>query len=256
MKNKPNLLQEHLQYLKLNFICDQHSQLATQAAAQQWDHLEYLRRLIEGEYNHQRHRRIQWRLKCAEFPVLKTLEQFRWDWPKKINRLQVQNLFRLEFLEQKANVVLLGPVGVGKTHLATALGYAACLEGQSVLFADAIAVINDLQAAQQAGTLKHAIKKYLRPRLLILDEVGYLPIDQRGADLLFQVISQRYERGSIILTTNKPFKHWASIFNNDSTIASAVLDRLLHHADTVLIHGTSYRMRDRGEDAQASDENK
>jgi DNA replication protein DnaC len=256
MKNKPNLLQEHLQYLKLNFIGDQHSELATQAAAQQWDHLEYLRRLIEGEYNHQRHRRIQWRLKCAEFPVLKTLEQFRWDWPKKINRLQVQNLFRLEFIEQKANVVLLGPVGVGKTHLATALGYAACLEGQSVLFADAIAVVNDLQAAQQAGALKRAIKKYLRPRLLILDEVGYLPIDQRGADLLFQVISQRYERGSIILTTNKPFKEWASIFNNDSTIASAVLDRLLHHADTVLIHGTSYRMRDRSEDGQASDGHK
>jgi DNA replication protein DnaC len=256
MKNKPNLLKEHLQYLKLNFIDEQHSQLATQAAAQQWDHLEYLRRLIEGEYNQQRHRRIQWRLKCAEFPVLKTLEQFRWDWPKKLNRLQVQNLFRLEFLEQKANVVFLGPVGVGKSHLATALGYAACLEGHSVLFTDAIAVVNDLQAAQQAGILKRAIKKYLRPRLLILDEVGYLPIDQRGADLLFQVISQRYERGSIALTTNKPFKDWASIFNNDSTIASAVLDRLLHHAETVLIHGTSYRMRDRGEDGEDIDQKK
>jgi DNA replication protein DnaC len=247
MKNKPNLLKEHLQYLKLQFIDDQHSDLAAQAAAQQWDHLEYLRRLIEGEYNHQRHRRVQGRIKCASFPVVKTLEQFRWDWPKKINRLQVQNLFRLEFLQQKANVVFLGPVGVGKSHLATALGYAACLEGYSVLFADTIAVVNDLQAAQQSGTLKRAIKKYLRPRLLILDEVGYLPIDQRGADLLFQVISQRYERGSILLTTNKPFKDWATIFNNDSTIASAVLDRLLHHAEAVMIHGQSYRMRDRGE---------
>ena len=129
MKNKPNLLKEHLQYLKLHFIHDQHSEVAAQAAAQSWDHLEYLRRLIEGEYNQQRHRRIQWRLTCAEFPVVKTLEQFRWDWPKKLNRLQVQNLFRLEFLQQKANVVFLGPVGVGKSHLATALGYAACLEG-------------------------------------------------------------------------------------------------------------------------------
>lgn len=101
--------------------------------------------------------------------MVKTLEQFRWDWPKKINRLQVQNLFRLEFLQQKANVVFLGPVGVGKSHLATALGYAACLEGFSVLFADAVAVVNDLLAAQQAGTLKGALKKYLRPRLLILD---------------------------------------------------------------------------------------
>lgn len=229
--------------------------MAAQAAAQSWDHLEYLRRLIEGEYNQQRHRRIQWRLTCAEFPVVKTLEQFRWDWPKKLNRLQMQNLFRLEFLQQKANVVFLGPVGVGKSHLATALGYAACLEGYSVLFADAVAVVNDLLAAQQAGSLKSALKKYLRPRLLILDEVGYLPIDQRGADLLFQVISQRYERGSIILTTNKPFKDWASIFNNDSTIASAVLDRLLHHADTVLIQGSSYRMRDRGQEGQDNADN-
>lgn len=129
--------------------------------------------------------------------------------------------------------------------MATALGYAACLEGHSVLFADAIGVINDLSAAQKTGTLKRELKKYLSPRLLVLDELGYLPIDQREADLLFQVISQRYERGSIILTTNKPFKDWASIFNNDSTIASAVLDRLLHYADSVIIHGTSYRMKDK-----------
>jgi DNA replication protein DnaC len=244
MKNKPSLLAEHLQYLKLHYIVDQHAPLAAQAADQQWDHLEYLRRLIEGEYQTQYQRRVQARIKSARFSVLKTLEQFNWAWPKKINRLAVQNLFRLEFLTHKANVVFLGNVGVGKTHLATALGYAACLEGHSVLFAGAIEVINDLQAAQKNGSLKHALRKYLRPALLILDEVGYLPIDQKGADLLFQVISQRYERGSIVLTTNKPFKQWASIFNNDSTIASAVLDRLLHHADTIVIEATSYRMKD------------
>ena len=117
-----------------------------------------------------------------------------------------------------------------------------------MLFTDAIAVVNDLTAAQQVGNLKRAIKKYLRPAALLLDEVGYLAIDQRGADLLFQVISQRYERGSIILTTNKPFKQWPSIFANDSTIASAVLDRLLHHAETVLIQGRSYRMKDKTEE--------
>ena len=218
--------------------------MAAEATRQQWDHLEYLRRLIEGEYLSQHQRRVQARIKSARFPVLKTLEQFSWTWPKKINRLAVQNLFRLEFLAHKANVVFLGNEGVGKTHLATALGYAACLEGHSVLFAGAIEVINDLQPAQKNGGLKHALRKYLRPALLILDEVGYLPIDQNGADLLFQVISQRYERGSIALTTNKPFKQWASIFNNDSTIASAVLDRLLHHAETVVIEATSYRMKD------------
>jgi len=184
------------------------------------------------------------RVQAAHFPVIKTLEQFHWDWPKKINRLQVQNLFRLQFLEQHANAIFLGTVGLGKTHLATALGYAACLEGHSVLFANAINVINQLSAAQTTGRLKSELRKYLRPRLLILDEIGYLPIDQHGADLLFQVISQRYERGSIVLTTNKPFKQWATIFNNDGTLASAVLDRLLHHAETVVIEGPSFRMKD------------
>ena len=184
------------------------------------------------------------RVKAARFPVLKTLEQFQWDWPKSINRLQVQTLFRLLFVEQNANVIFLGTVGLGKTHLATALGYAACLEGQSVLFANTIDIINNLSGAQKRNALKNELKKYLRPRVLVLDELGYLPIDQHGADLLFQVISQRYERGSIILTTNKPFKQWPSIFNNDSTITSAVLDRLLHHAETVVIEGTSFRMKD------------
>ena len=141
-------------------------------------------------------------------------------------------------------MVLLGTVGLGKTHLATALGYAAAQAGHSVLFANAINVINELSAASRRGVLDRQLKKYLSPQLLLLDEIGYLPIDQHGADLLFQVISQRYERGSIVLTTNKPFKQWASIFNNDSTIASAVLDRLLHHAETVVIEGSSFRMKD------------
>ena len=237
MKNQPSLLSEHLEYLKLNYVAAQYGPLADEAIRQPWDHREYLRRLIEGEYNDQRQRRVAARIKSARFPVIKTLEQFNWTWPKKINRLAVQNLFRLEFLAQHANIVFLGNVGTGKSHLATALGYAACLEGHSVLFAGAIEVINDLQAAQKNGGLKRALKKYLRPAIVILDEVGYLPIDQKGADLLFQVISQRYERGSILLTTNKPFKQWASIFNNDSTIASAVLDRLLHHAETIVIEG-------------------
>jgi DNA replication protein DnaC len=244
MKLNPCLLTEHLDYLKLPFLQQHHTPLAQEAAQEHWDHLEYLRRLIEGEYTQRRQRVIERRVKAARFPVLKTLEQFRWDWPKKINRLQVQHLFRLEFVAQKANAVFLGNVGLGKTHLAIALGYAACQEGYAVRFADAISVINDLSAAQKRGLLKKQLKKYLGPELLLLDEVGYLPIDQHGADLLFQVISQRYERGSIVLTTNKPFKQWASIFNNDSTIASAVLDRLLHHAETVVIEGNSYRMKD------------
>lgn len=244
MKPTPSLLEQHLDYLKLHFIQKQHQALATQSAQQQWDHIEYLRRLVEGEYLERRQRAIERRIKAARFPVIKTLEQFRWDWPKKINRLQVQNVFRLEFIAQKANVVLLGNVGLGKTHLSIALGYAACQEGHSVLFADAISIINDLSAAQKRGLLKRQLKRYLAPDLLAIDELGYLPIDQHGADLLFQVISQRYERGAIVLTTNKPFKQWPSIFNNDSTLASAVLDRLLHHAETIVIEGSSYRMKD------------
>jgi DNA replication protein DnaC len=244
MNSQTSLLHHQLDYLRLPFLKAQYAELAQQAAQQSWTHVEYLCRLIDGQYQQRLQHTVQLRVKAARFPVLKTLEQFRWDWPKKINRLQVQNLFRLDFLAHKANVIFLGTVGLGKTHLATALGYAACLEGHSVLFANAIDIINHLSAAQKKTTLKTELRKYLRPQILILDEVGYLPIDQHGADLLFQVISQRYERGSILLTTNKPFKQWASIFNNDSTITAAVLDRLLHHAETVIIEGTSFRMKD------------
>lgn len=240
-------LDQRLDYLQLPYLKAHCRPLATEAAAHHWTHLDYLGRLVEAEAAARQDRALARRIKDARFPVLKTLEGFRWDWPKKINRLQVQNLFRLQFVEEKANVIFLGLVGLGKTHLATALGYAACQAGHRVLFANAIDVINTLSAAQSRGTLKTELKRYLSPAALILDEVGYLPIDQRGADLLFQVISQRYERGSIILTSNKAFKQWPSIFNGDSTITAAVLDRLLHHAETVLIEGTSYRMKDRVE---------
>jgi DNA replication protein DnaC len=241
---KTTILDQQLDELKLPFLKEHHLALGQQAAAQSWSHVDYMTRLIDGQYQQRRQHRIERRIQAAHFPVVKTLEQFRWDWPKKINRLQVQNLFRLEFLAQKANVIFLGTVGLGKSHLATALGYALCLEGHSVLFANAIDVINQLTTAQKNGNLKSELKKYLKPQTLVLDEVGYLPIDQLGANHLFQVISQRYEQGSIILTTNKAFKHWASIFNNDSTITSAVLDRLLHHAETVVIEGESYRAKD------------
>ena len=241
------VLHQHLDYLQLPFIKAHYAALAQEAAQAFGSHVDYLGRLVEGEFQQRQQRTIQRRVRAARFPVLKTLEQFRWDWPKKINRLQVQNLFRLDFLDHHVNPIFIGNVGVGKTHLASALGYAACLEGHAVLFANAISVINDLSAAQKRGDLKRELKKYLRPRALILDEIGYLPIDQHGANFLFQVISQRYERGSTILTTNKPFKQWPSIFNNDSTITSAVLDRLLHHAETVVIEGPSYRMKDQAE---------
>jgi DNA replication protein DnaC len=138
---------------------------------------------------------------------------------------------------------MLGGVGLGKTHLATALGYAACLEGRSVLFTTAVDAINTLSAAQAANRLKSELKRYLTPSLLCLDELGFLPIDKRGADLLFQIISLRYEQGSMVITSNRAYKDWPGIFNNDSTLTSAILDRLLHHAETIVIEGKSYRMK-------------
>ncbi len=134
---------------------------------------------------------------------------------------------------------------MGKTHLAAALGYVACLKSHSVLFATAINVINSLAAAKNTGRLKDELKKYCKPFLLILDELGYLPIDNAGANLLFQIISERYEKGPTIITTNKAFKDRPEIFNNDSTLASAIPDRVLHHAETILIEGQSFRMKDK-----------
>ena len=237
-------LNEQLGALRLLTVQEHYAALASEAAQKQWTHVDYLARLIDGEAQRRQELAIQRRIAAARFPCIKTLDQFDWNWPKKINRTQVQNLFRLAFLPEKANVVFMGGVGLGKSHLASALGYAACLAGHSVLFTTAVDIINTLTAAQAAYRLKAELKRLLAPRILCVDEVGYLPIDKTGADLLFQVISQRYERGSIVLTTNQPYKHWAKIFNNDSTLTSAVLDRLLHHADTVVIEGKSFRMKD------------
>ena len=247
MKTNPTALVAHLDTLRLPFLKEHCQPLAATAAKNSITHLDYLTQLIEGEAALRADRAAARRLQAAHFPVIKTLDSFRWDWPKKINRLQIQDLFRLQFLQDKANVVFLGLVGLGKTHLASALGYAACQQGLNVLFANAIDVINTLSAAQKKGTLKSELRKYTAPSLLILDEVGYLPIDQHGSNLLFQVISARYERGSIVLTTNKAFKQWPTIFNGDSTITAAVLDRLLHHGHLVVLEGSSYRMKDRPE---------
>lgn len=237
----------HVDYLKLGYFAEHHEPLAQQAADKRWSHLDYLERLLEGEYLRRQAKAVERRIQLARFPVIKTAEQFQWNWPEAINELKVKNLFRLGFVAQKTNVVFLGPVGTGKTHLASALGYEACQRGHSVLFTTAIDIVNHLLAAQVAHRLKAELKKYLSPSVLVCDELGYLPLDKIGADLLFQVISKRYEQGSLIITTNKPFKQWSEIFNNDATIASAILDRLLHRSEAVVIKGRSYRMKDQTE---------
>jgi DNA replication protein DnaC len=233
-----------LSYLKLPYIREHYETIAQIAARRQWTHVHYLSELIKEESNLKKDRTIQRRIRMAKFPVVKTLDQFNWSWPKKINKPQIQNLFRLKFIESQTNVVFIGGVGLGKTHLASALGYQACLKGHTVLFTSAIDSINNLMSSQKKGLLKLELKKYLKPDLLIMDELGYLPIDNKGADLLFQIISQRYEQGSIIITTNRVFKEWPKIFNNDSTLTSALLDRLLHHVEATLIEGDSYRMKE------------
>ena len=241
---KDDQLQTNLLHLKLSYFREHYPALAKEAAEKNWTPRDFLSRLAEGEALRRKDRATQRRLQAARFPVLKTLEQFDWAWPKKINRPHVQNLFRLAFLQDKANVIFMGGAGLGKTHLATALAYECCLAGHTVLFTTAIDIVNTLAAAQSTHRLKAELKKYMSPSLICIDELGYLPIDKIGADLLFQVFSQRYETGSTIVTTNQPYKNWPKIFNNDSTLTSAVLDRLLHHAETVIVEGRSYRMKD------------
>lgn len=243
-----NPLSTYLDYLRLKHVADQYEPLAKLAAEKRWPYPEYLQRLLEGEYNARQERALERRVHAARFPVLKTLDRFRWDWPTKINEMQVKNLFRLGFAGKKTNVIFVGGCGLGKTHLSIALGYEACQRGHSVLFTTAVDALNNLVAAHAAHRLKAELKRYLSPGILHLDELGYLPLDKMGADLLFQIISQRYERGSMVITTNKPFKKWTEIFNNDAGVTSAILDRVLHGAETVVIEGKSFRMKDRTDD--------
>lgn len=249
-KNDLAPLDAQLQLLHLHYIRDHYLALATKAAEHQLSPLDFLAQLIEGEAARREQRSIERRIRDARFPVLKTLDDFQWNWPKKINRPQIQNLFRMAFVATQTNIVLIGNVGLGKTHLALALGHTACQRGHSVLYTTAVDIINTLAAAQSAGRLKREFHRYLKPAILIIDELGYLPIDKLGADLLFQIISQRYERAPTVMTTNRVYKHWSQIFNNDSTLTSAILDRVLHHAETVIIEGKSFRMKDEIDDGQ------
>jgi DNA replication protein DnaC len=244
MLKSTETLEQQMDYLKLHYMTENYDKTVQQALKEKWSHIDYLSSLVAGEAAARWDRSTQRRIASARFPVIKTVEQFNWSWPRNIDRLGIQNLFHLKFIANKENVIFIGTVGLGKSHLATALGYEACLKGHSVLFTTAIDVINAMSAAKAAGRLKPALKRYLRPEILILDELGYLPIDNHGANLLFQVISHRYERGSMIITSNRAYKHWMKIFDNDATLTSAILDRLLHHSETNLIEGPSYRMKD------------
>ena len=237
----PASLQTHLQTLELSYMEEHAASAAQQAAKDGLGHLRYLEMLAAGEAARAHDRCVTRRIASARFPVLKTMATWNWAAPKTINRMQVEHLLQLGFLENHTNIVLLGPTGVGKTHLASALGHAACLQRHSVLFASAIDIVNRLSAAQSAGQLAAELKRFKSPRILIIDELGYLPLDRRGGELLFQVITKRYECGSTIITTNITFKEWPRYFAGDATMTSALLDRLLHHVEVIKLEGDSYR---------------
>ena len=238
------LLQEQLAELNLTQIAADYRETLDEGARKNSSMLEVLSTLISNEITARRQRALQRRILQAKLPKMKTLAEYQFEFPKKIPKQKITRLFDCEFVEQHQSAVLIGPTGVGKTHLLTALGYIACERGISVRFTRVIDMINRLTAAQMNGTLQQTLKVYTKPSLLLLDELGYLPIDKRGADLLFQIVTARYESGSIVITTNRPFRDWGRIFDLDNTLATAMIDRLMHHGEAIVIQGTSFRMKD------------
>ena len=170
------------------------------------------------------------------------MADFNWKWPKKIHRALVDDLFTLQFIDEGANVVLLGPNGTGKTMIAKNLAYQAVLRGHTARFTSASDMLNDLAAQQTSGALTRRLRRYCNPQLLIVDEVGYLSYDNRYADLFFEVVTRRYEERSVVLTTNKPFAEWAEVFPNAACVVTLV-DRLVHRAESIQIQGDSYRLK-------------
>jgi DNA replication protein DnaC len=238
-------LMRDLATLKLSRIAEIYREVLDQAARKNSSTLEVLSTLIAEEAIARSERALGRRIRQARLPKCKTLEEYDFNFPKRMPKQKILRLFDCQFVEQHLCGIFIGPTGTGKSHLLTALGYTACEKGISVRYTRVVEMINLLTTAQINGTLEKALKAYVNPSLLLLDELGYLPIDKRGADLMFQVVAARYESGSIVLTTNRAFRDWGKIFDLDNTLATAMIDRLMHHGEAFVIRGDSYRMKDK-----------
>ncbi len=241
MTDKNLVLLKHLKTLRLPAFLDNYPRVATQCSETDCSYEEFLSILAEEEVNQRAQRAIYRRIKAARFPLQKTLETFDFAAQPSIKKQQILQLTQCDFIEQNSNVMFLGPPGTGKTHLSIALGHVACIKGYRVYFDTAAGLINSLLEAKKQLLLSKKMKQLLRVDLVICDELGYIPFDRTGTDLLFQLVAARYERGSIIVTTNLPFSEWTRVFH-DSATAAAVIDRIIHHSVIIQITGQSYRL--------------
>ena len=236
------LLAHHLKKLKLPTVLAEYDKVAQQCAEEGIDHPRYLLRLVELELIDRERRMVERRIRSAKFPSAKSLDSFDFKALPSLNKVLVLDLARSEFILRRENIIALGPSGTGKTHLAIGLGLAACQKGMNVGFATAAGLVNQLTEARDEKRLLRLQTQLAKLQLLIIDELGYVPLSQTGAELLFEVISQRYERGATMITSNLPFEEWTSVFGSER-LTGALLDRLTHHVHILEMNGESYRLK-------------